>query len=135
MKFYFLLFLISSFAQAAPITISTNSNLVFGTVAAGTGPYSISPDTRETSSNASFDLAGDKNTAFTIILPSSATVSRNGGGVYNITVSNFTSYPAGVGTLGNNRKAKLFVGARINTVPINIPGGSYSGYFTVEVIY
>lgn len=137
MKFIFFVFLFvaSPAAWSQAISITQRSDMNFGTVVAGSGPYVVAPGTGESAQNASFRVEGARNTAFTIILPTSSTVSLNGAGVYNITVSNFTSFPVGTGFLPSNRRADIYVGARIASVPITTPGGSYSGNFSVEVVY
>jgi len=137
MKFMICLFLfaVSTAVWSQAISITQRSDMSFGTVVAGSGPYVVAPGTGESNQNASFRVEGARNTAFTIILPTTATVSLNGAGVFNITVSNFTSFPVGTGFLPNNRRADIYVGARIASVPITTPGGSYRGNFSVEVVY
>ncbi len=137
MKFIFsvFLFVVSTAAWSQAISIDQRSDMSFGTVVAGSGPYVVASGTGETAQNASFRVQGARNTAFTIILPTTSTVSLNGAGVYNITVSNFTSFPVGTGFLPNNRRQDIYIGARIALVPITTPGGSYRGNFSVEVVY
>lgn len=123
--------------HAKPITITQVSDLNFGSLVQGDDPKSIPAGTSENASNGSFEVKGDKNLAYTIILPSSALISLNGTGSNPITISNFVSNPpeGSNGLLSSKGKQELYIGATISSIPINQIPGSYTGNFTVEVIY
>ncbi len=121
-------------AKNISIKASNNNDLEFGTIVTGDGPTLIIPSTSDTPQNALFLISGDKNMAYTIILPASMTISN---GVTTLTVNNFQSYPAegANGLIGASGKQDLLVGATLELVPISATSGSYSGSFSVEVVY
>lgn len=122
--------------MGAPIQINNTQNLNFGTLAQGDKAKIIRPN-KNVSGNARFDITGDKNTAYTIILPVEMSITRFGGGSFPMRVSRFRSRPSegANGNLGKKGTETLYVGATLEAVPFNQPGGAYSGSFVIEVIY
>ncbi len=131
---------------AAPITINTLLDLDFGTLAGDTtlaGTATIDPATNAKTVSggvmdfggvhrrASFLITGDPNVAFTVILPSSVTVTSGGN---SMTLNGFSSSPSGVGTLNALGIRILYVGATLQ-VGAGQAAGTYSGAFTVIVNY
>lgn len=123
--------------NAVPISISTVSELNFGILVQGDPSKIIPPQTVETLDNASFLVSGDPNTNFTIVLPTtSQTITTPGsGGVRTISVVSFQSNPSGVGLLSGAGTQIVFVGATLNAIPVFQIAGTYSGTFTVTVVY
>ncbi len=132
---------------AKPIRVRATDDLAFGQItssiiqsgaviiAAATGAKTTTggaTDLGGTHSRSIFDVNGDKNTAFSISLPSSVTLT--GSGADTVIVDGFTSDPAGSGVLGPNGSATLNVGATLN-LNANHPAGSYSGSYDVIVNY
>jgi hypothetical protein len=129
-----------------PVTITWAQDLEFGTLAGdGTsaGTATINPvsgaktvaggvyDFGGISNAAVFDIRGTRNTAFTITLPPSITLTSGGN---SMTLNGFTSSPSLVGVLDNSGKATVNVGATLQ-VGVNQAAGAYSGVFTVTVDY
>lgn len=127
-----------------PIAIDRNSDLGFGSlVSAGGGTVTVSPagarwaDGGTTLGSpagvapASFSVSGDPGLAFSIVLPSTATLSS---GSASMTVDAFTSSPAGTGTLDTAGQGEVRVGATLQ-VGASQASGSYSGTFSVTVAY
>ncbi len=128
----------------APIPINSVLGLEFGTLAgdatmAGTATIDPATNAKTVSGGvsdvggvhrrASFLVTGDPNVAFTVILPSSVTVTS---GANSMTLNGFSSSPSGVGTLNGLGFRILYVGATLQ-VGANQPAGTYSGAFTVVV--
>jgi len=141
MKFNIYLYLViiifgSSFsneANSAPITITQVSNLNFGTALWGDPAKTIPPGNRENAENASFLVRGDARRTFIISLPSQIWlnhISRSD----RIEVNSFDSRPNNT-KIGKNGEVLILVGARRELIPSTISPGSYSGAFTVTVIY
>lgn len=123
-------------AAAKPISISQISGLNFGVAVSGDPSKTVPPGTSENSQNASFRVTGDKWTTYAIILPSSATISTTvNGKTDTITISNFKSYPVWEGYLDSRGRENLFVGATRSAIKVNQLAGSYSGVFTMTVVY
>lgn len=136
-------------ALAKPISISQRQDLAFGTVAisaaqggtvvinAATGNKTVTAgatDLGGTHGRAEFQVAGDKNAAFTITLPTSITLTA-ASGPGTATVDNFTSSPTSPATLPPpNGRLTVFVGATLNLVAGHDPE-SYTGTFDVIVNY
>lgn len=121
---------------AIPIAIEWTQDLNFGTLVQGDSAKRVRPAKGEPN-NARFDVTGDKNTAYTIILPVSFDITRNGSGSFPLQVKNLKSKPAegANGLLNKKGKQTLYIGARLQKIPQNQAGGNYSGTFTVDVIY
>ncbi len=133
-------------ALGAPIAINSVLDLDFGTLAGDAtlpGTATIDPATNAKTVSggvsdfggvhrrASFLVTGDPNTAFTVILPSSVTLTSGGN---TMTLNGFSSSPSGVGTLNGLGFSVLFVGATLQ-VGAGQAAGTYSGAFTVVVNY
>ena len=129
-----------------PISITWAQDLDFGTLAGdGTsaGTATINPvsgaktvaggvyDFGGISNPATFNLKGTRNTAFTITLPASITLTSGGN---TMTLNGFTSSPSLVGVLDNSGKATVAVGATLQ-VGTSQAAGAYSGIFTITVDY
>ena len=132
----FLIVMLSShLTYSSTLAVNWKSDLNFGTVYAGSGPIIVPAGGSENGENASFSITGDANTSFSVILPSSVTMSLNGEGVHNITISNFTSNISGTGVLSLSGESTVYVGGTINAIPVNLPPGQYRESVTIEVIY
>ena len=120
--------------NAFALGISNRSGLNFGSLIGGDPSKTIVPDIQETEFNASFEVKGKKNTVYTIILPQSMILSN--GAQAELTVNNFTSYPAegNNGQTDVNGKQKVYVGATLQAIPNLQPSGNYTGSFVVEII-
>lgn len=132
-----ILIVFSSKLYSKPIKISKTSDLVFGTGAPGDSSKQIPPGTSENSSNASFQVTGDANTAYSITLPAAPITIKTGNGANSdtIEVSNFQSFPVGNGLLNASGSQNLFVGATRAALRLNQKAGPYTGGFTVTVVY
>jgi hypothetical protein len=120
----------------AALSISTNSHLNFGQATAGDAAKTIAAgDT----ASASFTVSGEANKTYTIVLPTngSVTMTTGGGGTASkmIAVTSFTSSPSTTGSLGAGGTQTLRVGATRAALPASQASGSYSGSFTVTVLY
>ncbi|HLD99226.1 MAG TPA: DUF4402 domain-containing protein [Bdellovibrionota bacterium] len=128
----------SSFA-VEPLAISQTSALSFGTAPQGDGPVVIPAGNTETSTNGSFQITGEPNTAYSIVLPSNPITLTTGAGGANetITVSNFQSFPpeGANGALGPGGTQTLYVGATRTALSVNQARGSYSGTFMITISY
>ncbi len=79
-----------------------------------------------------FDVTGANNGTFTITLPGTITISEPGGST--TTITNFTSFPSGTGTLNQQGTATLVVGATLQVAAAQ-PSGVYTDLFDVTVAY
>lgn len=129
----------------SPMTLTKTADLVFGTVAptASAGTVVMSAAGARTGSNvvlsslaagnaASFTVAGNPNTTFSVTLPGSAATLTGPGA--NMSVGTFTSTPSATGTLNGSGSATLNVGATLSVGASQV-AGSYTGSFTVTVNY
>ena len=129
----------------APITITNSQPLAFGDIAAGNqaSVVSIATDGTRTlesgdailgansGSAGVFNITGEASKAYTVTLPSTnVTINDNTGN--SMTITDFVSNASG--TVGSDGTDSFNVGAKLN-VAANQPAGSYSGSFTVEVVY
>lgn len=124
----------------ASLSITQVSDLTFSDAEAGAAAETIAPGSAEDANNASFDVAGEPNTAYTITLPADATVTMiTGGGGANetIAVNSFTSNPAAGanGLLDGSGAQALYVGATRAALGASQVAGSYAATFTVDVVY
>jgi hypothetical protein len=129
-----------------PISITKTTDLNFGDVVAGSSAGSVVLTTAAARSStggttlgngtgvaaAAFTVAGQASSTYAITLPAS-TVSITSG-ANSMTVDNFTSNPAGTGTLSTGGSQALAVGGTLN-VGASQATGSYTGTFTVTVNY
>ncbi len=88
-------------------------------------------------SSAEFTVTGEANTAFTVNLPGSISmITGDGvGATKNITVNSFAHNLGGSPSLDGDGEVTLNVGATHAAILNNQVPGSYSGSFTVEVVY
>ena len=131
----------------APIAITNTQPLSFGEISAGdqASTVSLAADGTRTlasgnavlganaGSAATFDVTGESNKAFTITLPTAAVTLTDSGG-NTMTVSNFVSDAGATPALDATGAATFNVGAELS-IAANQVAGSYSGSFTVEVVY
>lgn len=133
---------------AKPIKVMQRQDLDFGTVAssvstggtvvinASTGAKSVTGgvvDLGGAHGRAEFRVTGDKNTAYTITLPTSITINA-ATGPGTATIDTFVSDPSSPAVLPNNGQQTVFVGATL-TVGANQPPETYSGSFDIIVEY
>jgi phage tail sheath protein FI len=152
-------FSVNTFAQATasasavimtPLSITRITDLHFGsaTVSAAAGTILLTPAGVRTASGgvtlqptaptftvASFTVAGQLNTAYTISLPASVTIDE--GALHTMLVNTFASNPNATGNLGATGSQTLTVGATLNVNGSQTPGSytSNGGPFTVTVNY
>jgi hypothetical protein len=121
------------------LTITTVSNLDFGTAVAGDVLKTVAADVAENAENASFAVAGEPFYNYAIQLPADNTVvmKKGAGGTPDteISVNGFDSYPMGLGMLDAAGAGSLFVGATRNALAATQEPGDYVGTFTVNVVY
>ncbi len=132
-----------------PISITNVADLNFGNIVAGTTPgtVTVSHDGIRTKSDgvtlptatpgtitaARFNISGLPNATYSITLPSSTTITKNGG-TEQMTIDNFTSDPHETGTITTDGTQILAVGGTLS-VKANQPAGEYTGTFDVIVAY
>lgn len=122
------------------ISITEVSDLDFGTAAQGDGPKTVLPGAAEDAENGSFTVTGTPNTAYTITLPADGIVVMEtgaGGANETIAVDSFTSFPAAGanGMTDGTGDQLLLVGATRAALGASQVAGSYSGDYTVDVVY
>lgn len=135
----------------APIAVSVNTNLAFGSFAAGTGgTITVSTSGARTnsgvvlmtggaSSAARFDITGAANTTYSITHGGTA-VLTNGGDTMamskfsDLTAANSTSGNVSAGTLDGAGTQSLYVGATL-TVDASQAAGTYTGTVIATVEY
>ncbi len=129
----------------APITITSSQPLSFGDIGAGSavsvvdmtpaGVRSLESGDATLGAAAGtsgvFDLTGEPSKAYTVTLPA-APVTLSDGGTNTMTVDSFVSNASG--TINASGIDSFNVGAKLQ-VGANQAAGSYSGSFSVEVVY
>lgn len=132
----FILLLVSINSYSKPIKLTQVQDLEFGILVQGDSSKIISPNTNNPNS-AVFDVTGDKNTSYSILLPTQMSISLNGSGSNPIIINNFKSIPAAGanGLLDKKGRQTIGVGATLTSVNVTQPPGNYFGTFTVDVIY
>jgi Domain of unknown function (DUF4402) len=131
------------------ITLTETSPMHFGTMAIPTSAATVVLDlgSARTSTGsvallaqapiataAGYNVTGTANSTYTIVLPSSTTIT-NGVPANNMTVNAFTcSYPLLVGTISAFSTDFFFLGATLNLANAQV-SGTYSGTFDVTVAY
>ena len=129
-----------------PITITLLQNLDFGIVGTTVNPGTVVVDPATglktvtggaldlggVHTSAIFTVTGEKNSTFTIILPSQITIVAPGGGT--AVVNAFTSSPSSVGLFNQQGQATLTVGASLNVSSVTAQG-AYTAPFSVTVAY
>ena len=132
----------ASATVAAPLTISKQADLSFGVIAptGSAGTVTISTAGARTSSGvdllsggttsaASFDIAGEGNSSYSITIPTSATLTGPGDDMTATLSDDAPGSPAlSAGAATVNIGAELAVGA-------SQVAGAYTGSFTVTVAY
>lgn len=124
----------------AALSITNVSDLDFGTAAAGDVAKTVAPGTTEGTENGSFTVTGQANTAYTITLPADGAVTMitgAGGANETIAVTSFTSFPASGanGLLDGTGNQTLLVGATRAALGAAQVAGTYTGTYTVTVVY
>lgn len=87
--------------------------------------------------SAQFVVRGEPNTAFQIHLPEETVMIAEQGLQDNqkIRVHSFTSYPAQHGNLSATGEQILYVGATRSALRADQAEGSYSGLYSIDIIY
>lgn len=121
----------------AALTITNVTDLDFGTVVQSDAAGTVAPGDAGASE---FAITGQPATAYTITLPAAAINMTTGAGdtaQRQISVDTWTSNPAAGanGLLDGAGEQSLFVGATHAAILADQEAGSYSGTFTVEVVY
>jgi hypothetical protein len=132
----------------APISMTKNVDMNFGTAAVSTGTGGrvilapagtrttaggggvTLPSSTGTVTAASFTVAGAPGYTYSISLPSSAVIT--GPGAATMTVNSFTSIPSATGTLSAGGTQSLNVGATLNISPAQV-AGTYTNATAVPV--
>lgn len=123
------------------ITIANNQGLDFGEAAQGTAAKTVATGD---GTAANFTVTGEGGHAYTVTLPSSATMLRSGGTPGNaddeIAVGTFVSSPSGAagslsGTPGTSGTQVVYVGATRALLPLSQAVGSYTTNFSITVAY
>lgn len=139
-----------AFAQGKPeatIRITRQSDLAFGTLIAGPsgGTVTVTPEGIRTDQGV-FAIPGAFNAArfqveaslpkkYMILLPSTATLTREGGGA-SMTVDAFASNPAVKGQVDMPAKTgELLVGATLHVAPGQMPGSYRGSYFVTVTLF
>ena len=118
------------------IAIVKVSDLEFGSASQGAVAKTVNAGTVEDAFNASFTVSGEPSTAYTVTLPTSATMITAGGGANKtILVNAFTSYKVGGGNLSAGGTDTLLVGATRAALGAAQVTGAYTTTFTVDVVY
>lgn len=131
-------------ACALGISISRTADISFGQLISGTfgGTVSISPAGLRTavgvavvpssgSSQAVFQVTGDANVSYAIVLPTSVLLSGSGA---DMTLDTFMSSPSDTGMLDAIGAQTLYVGATLH-VNASQQAGGYEGTIDVSVAY
>lgn len=127
-----------TFVFAAAIKVFWVSDLDFGTSAPGDSAKIVSPGTLESATNGSFRVTGDASRAFSIVLPTTVTMLTGAGGANRtIVVNSFVSYPAAGanGLIDGTGVAFVYVGATRAALLVTQIAGSYSGSYSITVVY
>lgn len=117
------------------IHIRKIADLKFGVASPGDPGKLVRPGE---SGAARFEVEGEPARPIQIILPEPNTVkmmalSKRGYG--EIVIKNFLSLPERQGTIGDNGKLVLSVGAARGPIPVSQRPGEYAGTFIVTVVY
>ncbi|MFM6949839.1 MAG: DUF4402 domain-containing protein [Novosphingobium sp.] len=126
------------------LTLSANSALNFGQIAANTGgTVTVNADSTVSSSGslvstgtrapAAFTVTGSPNARVLVTLPASATLTRSGG-TETMAIGGFNSNPGSAFQLGGTGSANFSVGGTL-TVASGQASGAYNGTFAVSVEY
>jgi len=122
--------------------ITTSANLAFGAFAAidlglinvdtlGNRTFSGSIVLMGgTVSAAAFSISGCANSAYSIVLPPTTTLTS---GTASMTISTFQTNPTGSGVLDANGAGSITLGGTLNVNALQTVG-AYSGTFTMEIV-
>ena len=118
----------------AALAIVNVSDLAFPQAAPGAAAATVAPGTAENANNGSFNVTGQANAAYTITLPTTVNMTN---GANTIAVSTFVSFPAAGanGLLSATGSQLLLVGATRAALAANQAVGTYTGTYTVDVVY
>jgi hypothetical protein len=127
----------TSSVLAVPLSAAPISGLNFGILVPGDSGATIPPGTSESPQNASVQVNGDPNTAYTIIFPqSSITLTTGAAGLTErFDASSFLSFPAAGsnGLLNGFGQQIIYIGASRDALLPNQSPGPYSGTFDITV--
>ncbi len=126
------------------LTLTANSSLNFGQIAANTGgSVTVNADSTASSSGtlistgtrapAGFTVTGTPNASVVLTLPTSATLTRSGG-TDTMSISGLNAHPAGAFQLGSTGSSNFSIGGTL-TVASGQVAGVYNGTFSVSVEY
>lgn len=114
------------------ISMSKVQDLNFGVGSPGDPEKVASP---LDSMAARFNVMGNPNSTYLIVLPSDGAVKMSDGMGNSISLSSFSSYPKSNGELDSSGAQRLNVAATRSAIDAHQAPGIYSGSFTVTVIY
>jgi hypothetical protein len=117
------------------ITIENLSPLDFGNAVIGDSSKTIPPSGQETIENASFLVNGQPDSEYRIVLPRRTWLYNIEDNHDRIEVSQFTSFPQRTGNFNTYGQSQLFVGATRERIALRTEPGTYSGQFSVTVLY
>lgn len=116
--------------------VTPTSDLVFPTAVQGDPTRTIPPGSSQNASNGSFRITGNANQSFSIILPSNPVqLTTVGSGTNILNVGSFASNPSLTGVLSGSGRRNIFIGATRSAIAVNQTPGSYSGTYTVNIVY
>ena len=123
------------FAEAevlSALSIHRESDLDFGLGLVGDPAKTVSP-----AEGARFEVRGEPEHTFEVLLPHRIALTRQGPGLGHktLSVARFTSWPAWTGQLDKGGSRTLLVGAQRERIRPQQPAGDYLGSFTVTVAY
>jgi hypothetical protein len=118
----------------AAIAIANVSDLLFPQALPGAAAATVVPGAAENANNGSFNVTGQASTAYTITLPTTINMTN---GANTIAVNTFVSFPAAGanGLLSAGGSQLLLVGATRAALAANQALGTYTGTYTVDVVY
>lgn len=130
--------------SAADIAVSRVSDMSFGQIVSSTfggtitistagvrTPNGIAVVASSSSSQAVFQVTGDPNTSYAIVLPSSVPLSGSG---TDMTLDSFLSNPTDTGVLDGSGVQIVYVGATLHISASQHPG-AYNGTVDLSVAY
>lgn len=120
------------------IAITNVSDLDFGSAPPADAAKTVAAGTTDGPANGSFNVTGEPNKSYTITLPADGAVTMTtgaGGTNQTIAVGTFTSFPSANGTLSNSGSQTLLVGATRAALSASQTPGTYTGTYTVTVVY
>ena len=109
------------------LSIQAQASMKFSDAAPGSPAEKI-----KSGNEGQFSVQGAPNTTYTVNLPNEATLV-NEAGDQSIQVENFSATTSGV--LDASGSQTLSIAATRSALPTNLKAGTYSGSYTVEVVY